>query len=58
MDELRGTARPPRPGSRWRANLYRLETHNRAGEVEGQAFSPPYRGDFHALDRFGWLLFD
>lgn len=58
MDALRGAAPPPRPGSRWRANLYRLETHNRAGAVEGQAFSPPYRGDFHALDRFGWLVFD
>ncbi len=57
-DALRGAAPPPGPGSRWRANLYRLETHNRAGAVEGQAFSPPYRGDFHALDRFGWLVFD
>ena len=58
IDAVRGVAPPPRPGSRWRANLYRLETHNRAGVSEGQAFSPLYRPDFHALDRFGWLLFD
>lgn len=58
IEAVRGSAPPPRPGSRWRANLYRLETHNRAGVVEGQAFSPPYRADFHALDRFGWLVFD
>jgi len=44
-----------RAGRRWRMNLYRLETHNRAGVVEGSGFSPPLRGDFHALDRFGWL---
>ncbi|HEX9291586.1 MAG TPA: carbohydrate-binding family 9-like protein, partial [Anaeromyxobacteraceae bacterium] len=44
-----------RVGRRWRMNLYRLETHNRAGVVEGSGFSPPLRGDFHALDRFGWL---
>jgi hypothetical protein len=45
----------PRSGLRWRVNLYRLETHNRRGVAEGSAFSPPLRGDFHALDRFGWL---
>lgn len=58
LEALRGAARPPRPGDRWRMNLFRLETHNRAGVAEGQAFSPPLRGDFHALDRFGWLVFD
>jgi hypothetical protein len=48
---------PPRPGDRWRFNLYRLEHHGRR-EVEGQAFSPPRVGDFHALSRFAWLVFD
>ncbi len=55
---LRGEAPPPRPGTRWRANLYRLESHNRAGVAEGSALSAPLRGDFHALDRFAWLAFD
>jgi Carbohydrate family 9 binding domain-like len=45
----------PSGGERWRMNLYRLETHNRRHLAEGAAFSPPLRGDFHALDRFGWL---
>ena len=45
----------PMGGERWRMNLYRIETHNRRHVVEGSGFSPPLRGDFHALDRFGWL---
>jgi len=48
---------PPRPGDRWRFNLYRLE-HLERKRVEGQAFSPLYLGDFHHLPRFGWLVFD
>jgi hypothetical protein len=48
---------PPRPGDRWRFNLYRLE-HLQRRQVEGQAFSPLFIGDFHALPRFGWLRFE
>ncbi|AEI66060.1 carbohydrate-binding family 9-like protein [Corallococcus macrosporus] len=48
---------PPRPGDRWRFNLYRLEHHDRR-TVEGQSFSPLFVGDFHALPRFGWLVFE
>ncbi len=48
---------PPRVGDRWRFNLYRLVFHSRK-EAEGQAFSPPRVGDFHALNRFGWLVFE
>ncbi|NMO22424.1 carbohydrate-binding family 9-like protein [Pyxidicoccus fallax] len=47
---------PPQKGDRWRFNLYRLEHHERR-TVEGQAFSPLFVGDFHALPRFGWLTF-
>ena len=47
---------PPRKGDRWRFNLYRLEHHQRRA-VEGQAFSPLFVGDFHALPRFAWLTF-
>ncbi|HET9597610.1 MAG TPA: carbohydrate-binding family 9-like protein [Anaeromyxobacteraceae bacterium] len=47
---------PPRPGERWRMNLFRLETHGRRAP-DAQGFSPPLRGDFHAVDRFGWLEF-
>ncbi|GHG74131.1 carbohydrate-binding family 9-like protein [Comamonas sp. JC664] len=48
---------PPKPGDRWRFNLYRLEHHDRR-TVEGQSFSPLFVGDFHALPRFGWLVFE
>ncbi|MCP3141230.1 carbohydrate-binding family 9-like protein [Pyxidicoccus xibeiensis] len=47
---------PPQKGDRWRFNLYRLEHPNRRN-VEGQAFSPLFVGDFHALPRFAWLVF-
>ena len=48
---------PPRPGDRWRFNLYRLELPDRKN-VQGQAFSPLFVGDFHAVDRFAWLVFE
>jgi hypothetical protein len=48
---------PPKKGERWRFNLYRLE-HVGRRQVEGQAFSPLFIGDFHALPRFGWLVFE
>jgi hypothetical protein len=48
---------PPKPGDRWRFNLYRLE-HLGRKQVEGQSFSPLFQGDFHNLPRFGWLVFD
>lgn len=55
---LRGSGPLPRPGDRWRANLYRIEVDGREGSRKGQAFSPPLRGDLHVLDRLGWLVFD
>ena len=47
----------PRRGDRWRFNLYRLR-QGRGQPGEGQAYSPPMVGDFHALDRFATLRFD
>lgn len=48
---------PPRPGDRWRFNLYRIEWHTNRRVNESSAFSPPLVGDFHHLPRFGWLEF-
>jgi len=48
---------PPKKGERWRFNAYRLE-HVERRQVEGQSFSPLFVGDFHALPRFGWLVFE
>jgi hypothetical protein len=49
----------PRPerGDRWKFNLYRLR-QGPGQPGEGQALSPPMRGDFHALDRFASLRFE
>ena len=49
----------PRParGDRWKFNLYPLR-QGPGQPGEGQAYSPPMRGDFHALDRFATLRFE
>ena len=47
----------PQRGDRWRFNLYRLR-QGPGQPGEGQAYSPPLVGDFHALDRFATLRFD
>ncbi len=49
---------PPQKGERWRFNAYRLEHIARRTNIEGQSFSPLFVGDFHALPRFGWLVFE
>jgi hypothetical protein len=55
---LTGMPRPrPRQGDRWKFNLYRLR-QGPGQPGEGQAYSPPMRGDFHALDRFATLRFE
>ena len=51
--------RPPqRPivGSVWRINLFRIDIHD-DGSGHYTAWTPPIVGDFHALDRFGFLVF-
>lgn len=48
---------PPQKGDVWRFNLYRLELPDRRSQ-QGQSFSPLFVGDFHALPRFGRLVFD
>jgi hypothetical protein len=59
LDRLMDVPRlPPQRGDRWRFNLYRLEHLKRRTQIEGQAFSPLYLGDFHNLPRFGWLVFE
>jgi hypothetical protein len=47
---------PPKVGTEWRVNFFRLDMP--AGRPQqGSAWSPPMVGDFHALDRFGVLVF-
>jgi hypothetical protein len=55
---LTGMKKPrPAKGDRWRFNLYRLR-QGPGQPGEGQAYSPPMRPDFHALDHFATLRFD
>ncbi len=54
---LNAVPHAPQKGDRWRFNAYRLEHLKRRTNVEGQSFSPLFVGDFHALPRFGWLIF-
>ena len=55
---LTGMPKPrPQRGDRWKFNLYRLR-QGPGQPDEGQAYSPPMRGDFHALDRFATMRFE
>jgi hypothetical protein len=45
---------PPRPGDRWRMNLYRVESRP---EALGLAWSPTMEGDFHVPSMFGEITF-
>jgi hypothetical protein len=46
---------PPKAGDEWRVNFFRVDITK--GKPYYSAWSPPLRGDFHALDRFGAAIF-
>ncbi len=46
---------PPKPGDRWRMNLYRIDHLPRCDEYS--AWSPTLKIDFHRPQHFGELLF-
>ena len=43
-------------GTEWRANFFRMDQENGKPQT-ASAWSPPLVGDFHALDKFGSLVF-
>ena len=47
---------PPIVGTEWRVNFYRLDMPQGKSQI-GSAWSPPGVSDFHALDKFGVLVF-
>jgi hypothetical protein len=47
---------PPKVGTEWRVNFFRMDQGAGRPQV-GTAWSPPLVGDFHALDKFGVLAF-
>lgn len=54
--ESEGPRLPPQPGDVWRINLFRMDQPKGQAQV-ALGWSPPMVGDFHALDRFGELVF-
>ena len=51
-----GVKVPPVLGDTWRLNMFRLDApEGKAGNAS--AWSPPLVGDFHALDKFGEVVF-
>jgi len=47
---------PPKVGTEWRVNFFRMDQPNGRPQ-SGTGWSPPMVGDFHALDKFGVLVF-
>jgi hypothetical protein len=47
---------PPKVGTEWRVNFFRMDQPNGRPQ-SGSGWSPPMVGDFHALDKFGILVF-
>jgi cellulose/xylan binding protein with CBM9 domain len=47
---------PPKVGDVWRFNMYRMDQPKGKAQV-GSGWAPPLVGDFHALDKFGELVF-
>ena len=47
---------PPKVGDKFRLNLYRLDVPRGKPQIFS-GWSPPLKGDLHALDRFGELYF-
>jgi hypothetical protein len=47
---------PPKVGTEWRVNFFRMDQPNGRPQA-GTGWSAPMVGDFHALDRFGVLVF-
>jgi hypothetical protein len=56
MDAASGVRLPPRPGDVWRFNMYRMDLP-KGKPQQAAGWSPPLVGDFHALSRFGELVF-
>ena len=56
MDDKSTLTLPPAPGAVWRLNLFRMDVPSGKPQ-QAAGWSPPLVGDFHALDRFGELVF-
>lgn len=51
-----GVKVPPELGATWKLNMFRMDSPEGKGQ-SASGWSPPLVGDFHALDKFGALVF-
>src|SRR5258708_19252762 len=61
LEDVKGMATegpklPPSPGDVWRINMFRMDVPKGKAQM-ASGWSPPMVGDFHALDKFGELVF-
>ena len=56
MDDKSTLTLPPAPGNVWRINMFRMDVPQGKPQ-QAAGWSPPMVGDFHALDRFGEIVF-
>jgi hypothetical protein len=56
MDKDQVLRLPPNPGDVWRVNMFRMDLPQGKPQ-QASGWSPPMVGDFHALDKFGELVF-
>jgi hypothetical protein len=56
MDDKSTLTLPPTPGNVWRINMYRMDVPQGKPQ-QASGWSAPMVGDFHALDKFGELVF-
>ena len=56
LDDKSAVRLPPEPGDVWRINMYRMDLP-KGKPQQAAGWSPPLVGDFHALARFGELVF-
>lgn len=56
LDKASGVKIPPAVGDTWRFNMFRMDVPEGKPQ-QAAGWSPPLVGDFHALDKFGELVF-
>ena len=56
LDKASAVKIPPAVGDKWRINMFRMDTPQGKSQ-QASGWSPPMAGDFHALDKFGDLVF-
>jgi hypothetical protein len=56
LDKASTVKIPPAVGDKWRINMFRMDQPAKKPQ-QASGWSPPMVGDFHALDKFGDLVF-